>query len=119
MFSIGQLIEALAISPSGNRKIMITRAVEALRNVRVATPESRLHDYPHQMSGAMKQRVLGAIAIANTPNVRFTPTPKPSSQRRCPPIPATNGKKSFLQERYPHPSIPHKAAGSIHGVPLS
>ena len=76
VFSIGnQLIEALAISQNGSRKTMVSRAVEALRNVRVAAPESRLHDYPHQMSGGMKQRVLGAIAIASTPKVIIADEP--------------------------------------------
>ncbi len=76
VFSIGnQLIEALAISQSGSRKTMVSRAVEALRNVRVAAPESRLHDYPHQMSGGMKQRVLGAIAIASTPKLIIADEP--------------------------------------------
>lgn len=76
VFSIGnQLIEALGMSQNGNRKSMVSRAVEALRNVRVAAPESRLNDYPHQMSGGMKQRVLGAIAIASAPNVIIADEP--------------------------------------------
>ena len=76
VFSIGnQLIEALGISQSGGRKTMVSRAVEALRNVRVAAPESRMNDYPHQMSGGMKQRVLGAIAIASTPKVIIADEP--------------------------------------------
>ncbi len=76
VFSIGnQLIEALGISQRGGRKTMVSRAVEALRNVRVAAPESRMNDYPHQMSGGMKQRVLGAIAIASTPKVIIADEP--------------------------------------------
>ncbi|MQG54595.1 MAG: ABC transporter ATP-binding protein [SAR202 cluster bacterium] len=76
VFSIGnQVIEALSISHRENRSAMIRRAVEALRNVRVAAPESRLNDYPHQMSGGMKQRVLGAIAIASVPNVIIADEP--------------------------------------------
>ena len=76
VFSIGtQVIEALGISQKGGRKTMISRAVEALRNVRVAAPESRLHDYPHQMSGGMKQRVIGAIAMASSPKVIIADEP--------------------------------------------
>ena len=76
VFSIGnQVIEALSISHRENRSSMVKRAVEALRNVRVAAPESRLNDYPHQMSGGMKQRVLGAIAIASVPKVIIADEP--------------------------------------------
>jgi len=76
VFSIGnQVIEALSISHHENRSSMVKRAVEALRNVRVAAPESRLNDYPHQMSGGMKQRVLGAIAIASVPKVIIADEP--------------------------------------------
>jgi oligopeptide/dipeptide ABC transporter ATP-binding protein len=76
VFSIGnQVIEALSISHREGRRAMIRRAVEALRNVRVAAPETRLNDYPHQMSGGMKQRVLGAIAIASVPKVIIADEP--------------------------------------------
>jgi len=76
VFSIGnQVIEALSISHREGRSAMIRRAVEALRNVRVAAPETRLNDYPHQMSGGMKQRVLGAIAIASVPKVIIADEP--------------------------------------------
>ena len=76
VFSIGnQVIEALSISHHEGRSAMVRRAVEALRNVRVAAPESRLNDYPHQMSGGMKQRVLGAIAIASVPKVIIADEP--------------------------------------------
>ena len=76
VFSIGnQVIEAFSINEHGNRKSMINRAVEALRNVRVAAPESRMKDYPHQMSGGMKQRVIGAISIASSPQVIIADEP--------------------------------------------
>ncbi len=76
VFSIGnQVIEAFSINERGNRKAMINRAVEALRNVRVAAPESRMKDYPHQMSGGMKQRVIGAISIASSPQVIIADEP--------------------------------------------
>ena len=43
------------------------RAIDGLKQVRVAAPERRVQDYPHQMSGGMKQRVVGAIAISCEP----------------------------------------------------
>ena len=76
VFSIGnQVIEALGISEKTNRKSMFNRAVESLRSVRVAAPESRMNDYPHQMSGGMKQRVIGAISMASSPNVIIADEP--------------------------------------------
>ena len=76
VFTIGnQLREALGIHQSGSRKDMLGRAVNALRNVRVAAPERRLEDFPHQMSGGMKQRVIGAIAISCEPKVIIADEP--------------------------------------------
>lgn len=76
VFSIGnQVIEALGISEKTNRKSMFNRAVESLRSVKVAAPESRMSDYPHQMSGGMKQRVIGAISMASSPNVIIADEP--------------------------------------------
>lgn len=76
VFSIGnQLMEALATHQRFTRKNLVRKAIEALKSVRVAAPESRLHDYPHQMSGGMKQRVLGAIAISGAPKVIIADEP--------------------------------------------
>ena len=70
-----QLIEAFRMRFRGDKQSMIQRAVEALRNVRVAAPESRLRDFPHQMSGGMKQRVFGAMAVAQEPGVVIADEP--------------------------------------------
>ena len=76
VFSIGnQVMEALGVSHKLSIKEMAGRAVNALRNVRVAAPERRMSDYPHQMSGGMKQRVIGAIAISSTPKVIIADEP--------------------------------------------
>ncbi len=76
VFTIGnQLIEALGIHQHSPRKQMISRAIDALKNVRVAAPERRLEDFPHQMSGGMKQRVIGAIAISSGPKVIIADEP--------------------------------------------
>ncbi len=76
VFTIGnQLREALGIHQTGGRKDMLAKAVDALRNVRVAAPERRLDDFPHQMSGGMKQRVIGAIAISCEPKVIIADEP--------------------------------------------
>jgi len=76
VFSIGnQLIEALGMARKESRTGMLRRAVEALRNVNVAAPERRLDDYPHQMSGGMKQRVVGAIAMSCEPGLIIADEP--------------------------------------------
>jgi|TARA_B100000470_G_scaffold219553_1_gene206583 oligopeptide/dipeptide ABC transporter ATP-binding protein len=76
VFTIGnQLIEALGAHGKNSRKEMLTKAMEALRNVRVAAPERRLDDYPHQMSGGMKQRVIGAIAVSASPKIIIADEP--------------------------------------------
>ncbi len=51
------------------------RALEVLRMMRVAAPERRLSDYPHQMSGGMKQRVVGGIAIESHPRLLIADEP--------------------------------------------
>ncbi len=76
VFTIGnQLIEALMIHRKRPMSVLRQLAEEALRRVRVAEPAQRQHDFPHQMSGGMKQRVVGAIAIAGAPQVLIADEP--------------------------------------------
>ena len=76
VFTIGnQILEALGIHQQGGRKDLLRKAVDALRSVRVAAPERRMDDFPHQMSGGMKQRVIGAIAISCAPKVIIADEP--------------------------------------------
>ena len=76
VFTIGnQLAEALATHHKSGRGDMKARAIAALKNVKVAAPDRRLEDFPHQMSGGMKQRVIGAIAISCAPKVIIADEP--------------------------------------------
>lgn len=76
VFNIGnQLGESLSIARKDDRKGLASRAVDALRKVNVAAPERRLEDFPHQMSGGMKQRVVGAIAMSCEPSVIIADEP--------------------------------------------
>jgi oligopeptide/dipeptide ABC transporter ATP-binding protein len=76
LMTIGkQLVEVLRRHQRGSRKHLMQRAVDMLRGVQVAGPEQRVRDYPHQMSGGMKQRVVGAIAISSAPQVLIADEP--------------------------------------------
>jgi len=79
VFTIGnQLLEAIGSHHKGDSKSLLSRAIHALRQVRVAAPEQRVDDYPHQMSGGMKQRVVGAIALSCEPHVIIADEPTTS-----------------------------------------
>jgi len=76
VFSAGdQLLEALRQRPAPVGRSLRQRAEDALRRVRVSAPGQRMRDYPHQMSGGMKQRVVGAIALAGEPHVLIADEP--------------------------------------------
>lgn len=75
VYTIGnQLVEAL-VHRRELQKDLKEEAEQSLRNVRVAAPKRRLDDFPHQMSGGMKQRVVGAIAMACDPLVIIADEP--------------------------------------------
>jgi oligopeptide/dipeptide ABC transporter ATP-binding protein len=79
VFTIGnQLIEAIKIHHQGRLRELVERAITALKQVRVAAPDRRVEDYPHQMSGGMKQRVVGAIALSCEPHVIIADEPTTS-----------------------------------------
>jgi len=70
VFSVGfQIGESVRIHQRLSGAAQLECVVESLRRVRVPTPEARVKDYPHQFSGGMRQRVVGAIAIACRPKL--------------------------------------------------
>ena len=76
VFTIGnQLIEAFTVHQRHPLRALRHLAEDVLRRVKVAAPARRLDDFPHQMSGGMKQRVVGAIAISGTPQVLIADEP--------------------------------------------
>ena len=70
VFTIGnQLVETVRQNKEPHRPSLMDRAIELLQKVKIPSPDIRMSDYPHQMSGGMRQRVVGSIAIAGAPKV--------------------------------------------------
>ena len=76
LFSIYWQVAEPAYHHQGMRgRSLLKRVRDLLRAVRIASPEVRMREYPHQMSGGMRQRVVGAIAMAGGPKLIIADEP--------------------------------------------
>ncbi len=77
VFSVGnQLEEAIRVHDREvSEQEVHNRSLQALKSVNVPAPERRLKSFPHQMSGGMKQRIVGAMAMAYQPQVLIADEP--------------------------------------------
>ena len=76
VFSVGEQIgESLRLHAGLDNRAARERAIEMLRQVGIPAPERRVDEYPHQLSGGMRQRVMIAMALACRPDILIADEP--------------------------------------------
>jgi oligopeptide/dipeptide ABC transporter ATP-binding protein len=76
VFTVGyQIKEALTLHQALSKQEAQAQTLELLKLVGISAPEKRMHEYPHQLSGGMRQRVMIAMALSSKPDVLIADEP--------------------------------------------
>jgi peptide/nickel transport system ATP-binding protein len=76
VFTIGnQISEAVILHQGLSKRDALAKSIEMLQKVGIATPERRVHEYPHQLSGGMRQRAMIAMALSCNPKILLADEP--------------------------------------------
>jgi oligopeptide/dipeptide ABC transporter ATP-binding protein len=79
LFSIGdQVGEPIRVHEGASRADAWRRAIDLLKSVRIPSPQTRVTQYPHEMSGGMRQRIVGAIGVSCEPRLLIADEPTTS-----------------------------------------